>query len=149
MTLEYSRFTAPGLAEGFVAGALSVLIFQMGAGAILYGLGLTPNAPYAMTPTAPFGVPQTLSGAFWGGLWGILLFAVLRRTGREWPYWLTAALFGALIVGGFLLFIVLPLKGRPLAAGWNPNAIALILGLHAVFALGAAVFIRLFEIARR
>ena len=77
------------------------------------------------------------------------MLVILRRTDDGWPYWLTAAFYGALVVGGFLLIVVLPLKGRPFMAGWNPNTIGLILGLHAVFGLGTAVFIRLFEVLRR
>jgi len=144
-----SAFAPMDIVIGFASGALSVLIFQMGVGAILHGFGLTPNAPYSMAPTSPFGVPQSLSGAFWGGLWGILLFAILRQAESEFRYWLTAILFGAFAVGGVLLFVVLPLKGRPFAAGWNPNTIGLILCLHAVFGFGAAVFIRLFGTLRR
>src|SRR3954465_783959 len=57
---------------GFVAGFVSVLTFQSGFLAILPAAGLVPFAPWNMTPVPPFGVPQTLSGAFWGGLWGIV-----------------------------------------------------------------------------
>ena len=132
----------PGIAIGFLSGALSVLVFQFGLAALLHAAGITPNAPYSMTPTQPFGVPQTLSAAFWGGMWGILLYAVLLRAGVGWRYWLTAALFGGFVVGGTLLFVVLPLKGRPFAAGWDFHVWALIFCLHAVFGLGAAVFLR-------
>jgi hypothetical protein len=143
------NFAAADIAIGFISGALSVLVFQMGLGAILHAAGISPNAPYSMTPVPPFGVPQSLSGAFWGGLWGIVLLAVLRAAGSGVRYWLTAILFGGLVVGGTLLFVVLPLKGRPFAAGWNMTAWALILCSHAMFGFGAAVFIRVFGALRR
>ena len=62
---------------GFVAGALSVLVFHQGAAALLHALDLTPRAPYSLQPTRPLGVPQLTSIAFWGGLWGILLAATV------------------------------------------------------------------------
>ena len=56
---------------GFIAGALGVLIFHQGFVAILHVAGGLPIAPYSFAPTHPFNVPQVLSLAFWGGVWGI------------------------------------------------------------------------------
>ena len=149
MTSSQSPCSPAGLALGFVAGALSVLVFQMGLGTLLYAAGQSPNPPYSVTPVPPLGIPQFLSGAFWGGLWGIGLNALLwQLDARGWRYWLTAILFGGLVVGGTLLFVVLPLKGRPIAAGWNMHAWALIFCLHAMFGFGTAVWLRVFG-ARR
>jgi hypothetical protein len=143
MTTTNNPCSPTGLALGFIAGALSVLVFQMGLGALLYAAGISPNPPYSMTPVPPFGIPQFLSGAFWGGLWGIGLNGLLGWTEvRGWRYWLTAILFGGIVVAGTLLFIVLPLKGRPIAAGWNMHAWALIFASHAMFGFGTAVWLR-------
>jgi hypothetical protein len=57
------------LMAGFIAGFLSVLIFSSGMIAILYAAGApVPFAPWNMAPVPPFGVPQSISAAFWGGL---------------------------------------------------------------------------------
>jgi hypothetical protein len=125
---------------GFLSGALSVLVVQMGVAAILHAVGILPNAPYSMAPTYPFGVPQALSSAFWGGLWGIVMVPVLSSAKGEARYWLTALLFGGLIVGGVALFIVGPLKGRPIAASGDLSVLSLIFILHAIFGLGTAFF---------
>jgi hypothetical protein len=61
----------------FAAGFISVLVFQMGALAILNAFGFTPATPFAATRTWPLGVPQTWSWAFWGGVWGLLLREVV------------------------------------------------------------------------
>jgi hypothetical protein len=127
---------------GFLSGALSVLVIQMGAAAILHTVGILPNAPYSMAPTHPFGVPQALSSAFWGGLWGIVMVPVLSSAQSEARYWLTALLFGGLVVGGVALFIVGPLKGRPIAASGDLSVLSLIFILHAIFGLGTAFFQR-------
>jgi hypothetical protein len=133
-----------GIGRAFLAGALSVLIFQMGIAALLHAAGILANPPYSLAPTAPFGVPQTLSSAFWGGVWGIVMLPVLRRAGPGPGYWLAAILFGGLIVGGLALLVVFPLKGRPFAADWSWSVWRLVVGLNAIFGLGTAAILKLF-----
>ena len=137
--------TPAGIVLAFTAGVLGVLVFQFGFSTLFFAAGISPNAPFPMAPVPPFGVPQSLSAAFWGGLWGILLMFVLRNARSDAAYWLTAILFGGIAVSAVLLFIVFPLKGRPLAAGWNMNTWALIFSLHAAFGFGTAVFLRMFS----
>ena len=85
------------LLPGFVAGALSVPIFHQAMLALLHAAGLTRATPYPMQPTAPFGVPQVVSAACWGGVWGVALAAFLwRGGGRVRRYWLEALAFGAI-----------------------------------------------------
>src|SRR3954466_10057208 len=98
MRHEDVRFVLPRwLIVGFISGALSVLLFHQGAAALLHALALTPRAPYSMNATVPFGIPQLWSIAFWGGVWGVVLAAMLAR------------LQGAtLIVGATLFGAVLP-----------------------------------------
>ena len=144
-----SAIGAADIVKAFVAGALGVLVFQLGLGALFYYSGISPNPPYSMALVPPLGVPQSVSFAFWGGLWGIVLMAVLRNVRSEAAYWLTAILFGGIVVSAVLLFVVFPLKGRPLAAGWNMATWATIFCLHAAFGLGTAVFLRLLSVARR
>jgi hypothetical protein len=137
------------IGKAFLAGSLSVLIFQQGLALLLYQAGVSSRAPYPMNPVPPFGVPQTLSAAFWGGLWGIILAAVLRSVGSGLRYWLTAILFGGIVVSAVLLFVVFPIKGRPLAAGWDMHIWFLIFCSHALFGLGTAILLRVFSSLRR
>ena len=84
--------------KAFLAGFFSTLIFHQGLLAILHAAGASPRAAYALVPVPPLGVPAVLSLAFWGGLWGILLWLVIA--GVEGPrYWLLALLFVALALG--------------------------------------------------
>jgi len=95
---------------GFVAGAIGVLVFHQGVILVMYLLGLLPSGPYSMRATTPFGVPQVLSSAFWGGLWGIALvwlMSTVRAADRLW----VALVFGGVLPTLVGILVVTPLKG--------------------------------------
>jgi len=120
----------------FAAGFISVVVFQMGAWAIMHALGMTPNAPFGYAPTKPFGVPQIWSFAFWGGVWG-LIFGSVERWFPEGPlYYVAAFLFGAIAPVLVLWFVAFPLKGAPVAAGWSPMIMLFHVIMHGCFGLG-------------
>src|SRR3990172_7938232 len=64
------------LALGFVAGAIAVVTAHEIIDYILYAAGIFPRVPWSAAPAALTGVPQFVSDAFWGGLWGVL-FALM------------------------------------------------------------------------
>ena len=128
----------------FLAGFLATLIFHQGLLAFLHQAGASPRAAYSMAPAGPLHVPQVLSLAFWGGVWGIALWlAVGRWTGAG--YWLAWLVLGALLPSVVALFIVFPLKGQPVAGGWDPKILVGALLLNGAWGLGTAAFLRLFE----
>lgn len=131
--------------KAFLAGALSVLLFHQGAVAILYLIGATARGPYEMNPTWPFGVPQVFSRAFWGGLWGIALWLVLERVRTPVRYWTLAVVLG--ILGPTLVawFVVFPLRGQPVAGGWQAAPMLRAFVVNGAFGLGVAVLMRLLE----
>ena len=126
---------------GFVAGFIATLVFHQGGLAVMNQLGLTDRAPFSMDPTEPLGVPQVFSLAFWGGVWGILLVMFLGT--RKTMWWLRAFIFGALLPTIVAFFVVAPLKGNPIAGGWDPNIIIGALILNGLWGLGTALFYRL------
>ena len=131
------------LALGFLAGAVAVPIFHQGMLALLYAAGLAARPPYATAPTAPFGVPQVWSLAFWGGIWGIVLAAFLAGTRRGAGYWWRALLFGAVAPTLIAWFLVAPLKGQPVAGGWQPAAMLTAVLVNAAWGVGTALGLRL------
>lgn len=122
---------------GLAAGALSHVIFQGALGTAYYGAGLIPRLPWSLDPVPPFGVPNTLSLAFWAGLWGVLYAALEPRLTARLGRVLGGLLFGlAPLLGRW--FIVLPLKGAPIAEGLDPTTMGIFVGFHLIFGIGLA-----------
>jgi len=136
------RGAARVVVVGFVAGALGVLIFHQGVILAMYLAGLLPSPPYSMRATAPLGVPQVVSSAFWGGLWGIVLvwcMTTLRSADRLWA----ALLFGGILPTLVGILVVTPIKGgdpleRLQIAGLLRGFI-----INGAWGLGTAIFYRL------
>ena len=133
------------IVASFVAGFVSTLVFHQGLLGLLHLAGATPRTPYAMAPTPPFQVPQVVSLAFWGGVWGILLWLAIRPLGGSWRYWLAALVVGALAPTIVAFFVVFPIKGQPVAGGWQPSLLVGALLLNGAWGLGTALFLRLFS----
>lgn len=127
----------------FLAGFLAVLVFHQGVLAILYGIGFTNYAPLPMTPTEPFGVPQIISLAFWGGVWGLVLGMLDPRLPRNGLYWPLVFAFGAIGPTAVAVLVVFPLKGISPPSG-NPVA-GLVTGLliNGAWGVGTVLFYRL------
>jgi hypothetical protein len=64
--------------------------------AVLSQIGFTKAGVYSLNATAPLGVPQMISLAFWGGIWGILFAAIEHHFPRGSAYWIYAFLVGAI-----------------------------------------------------
>jgi hypothetical protein len=137
------------LAVGFLAGAVSVLVFHQGALGLLHGIGLTARPPYSMAPTAPWGVPQLWSLAFWGGIWGIVLALVFWRVARGARLILSAVVFGAVFPTLVAWFIVAPLKGLPMAGGGQLAPMATALLINGAWGLGVGLALALLGLLSR
>jgi hypothetical protein len=137
----------PGLVRwivvGFLAGAAAVLIFHQGAVMLLNMLELTERAPYSMQPTQPYGVPQLWSLAFWGGVWGVIFAALLKRLDGA-RLIIASLLLGAVLPTLVAWFLVAPLKNQPLAAGLVPMAMAFGVIVNGAWGLGTGLGLALF-----
>ena len=126
----------------FVAGFLATLVFHQGVLFVLHKAGAAPKAPWDMSPVPPFGVPSVLSLAFFGGLWGILLWLMIRaQVGAA--YWIAALVLGAILPTLVALFVVFPLKGLKFAAGWDPKIWIGALLVNGAWGLGVALMMML------
>ncbi len=131
------------LVVGFLSGAVSVLLFHQGVAALLHALDLTARAPYSMQPTKPFGVPVLWSITFWGGIWGAVLAATLARL-HGTPLIVGSLVFGAVLPTLVAWFVVAPLKGQPMAAGFVPAAMTIGPIVNGAWGLGAGIGLALF-----
>lgn len=137
-----ARRTARIVVLGFVAGAIGVLLFHQGVVLALYLLTLLPSPPYSMRATAPLGVPQVLSSAFWGGLWGIVLvwcMTVVRGADRLW----VALLFGGILPTLVGILVVTPLKGGDPLARLQIAGLLRGFVINGAWGLGTAIAYRL------
>ncbi|MEN6439558.1 MAG: hypothetical protein ABFD97_13370 [Syntrophobacter sp.] len=126
--------------SGFVAGFLATLVFHQLTLLILWGLNVAPFGPFSMTATSPFGIPAVVSLAFWGGIWGIFFTQTERSFPAKGGYWLAAFAFGAILPTVVALFIVLPLKGRPMGGGWHLPLMATAFLANGAWGVGTALF---------
>ena len=130
-------------ALAFAAGFVSVLIFHQGVWWLYSNANMSPGPAWNVAPVKPFGIPVVLSSAFWGGLWGIVLAWLLPIAAPSMGYWPAAIIIGALMTSLVALYIVAPLKGRPIAGGWQPRVWLFALSVNAAWAAGTALLLRL------
>ena len=127
---------------GFVGGIVGTLLFHQVFLLVLHGLGLVPFAPYATRPVPPFGVPQFISLAFWGGIWGIVLVFLMdgrRELDRLW----FAIVFGGVMPTLVAALVVTPLRGGNLADWMDLRRIVLGFAINGLWGLGTALVYRL------
>lgn len=134
-----------GLTQGkryalaFIAGFLAVLVFQQPVMHLITTAAGVKVPTYSMTPTAPLGLPQVISSAIWGGIWGVGLMAVRNWLGVGARFWLLSTLVGGLALVVVFWFIAAPLKGLPLASGWQPARMIVGFLVNAAWGLGWAI----------
>ena len=100
---------------------------------------------WPMDPTAPLGVPNIISKAFWGGLWGAALNLALGHL-RGLAYWLAWIAIGAFALTLVAFFVVPHLKAQPMPVLWPPFAIGCL--LNGAWGFGTALFLRAMGVGR-
>jgi len=128
--------------KAFVAGFVSTLVFHQGLFTLFYLAAVVPRAPYDLRAVPPLAIPAVISLAFWGGAWAVAIWPFLKNVNGP-AYWVRALVISAIASGSVTLFIVSPLKGMPLAGGWNPKVIVSTLMLNGTWGLGMALLMRL------
>lgn len=96
--------------KAFVSGFLATLIFHQGLYSLFYLAGAVSTEPFNFEPVPPFGIPAVVSLSFFGGLWGMVLWAILGRLSAR-LYWVLCVLVGAVAPTAVALLVMFPLKG--------------------------------------
>jgi hypothetical protein len=129
---------------GFVAAFFATLIFHQIGVELCHLVGLTPNTPYNFKGVPPFGVPQVISLAFWGGVWGIVFVPVEPWLARgPGGYWVGAIIFGAIVPTVFSWLVVAPIKGLPLGYGFHFPGLLVGPIVNGLWGLGTGLFLQL------
>lgn len=127
------------LLAGFVLGVIAVMTFHQAAIGLMNAYGLIPNPPFRMQMVGPLGIPAVFNAAFWGGIWGIAIFFLTGKLRSEGLRILTALVIGAVGATAVGWFVVSPLKGLPMAQGWNVAAMWRAPLINGAFGLGCGL----------
>jgi len=125
----------------FVAGCIAVPVFHQSLLALFTAIGTVSAAPYSSAPAAVTGLPQVVSRALLGGVYGVALVILLERLvpHRSGPaFWIAALGIGAVLPSIVAWFIIEPIKGQPLASGGDPTQLGVALATNAAWAAGTA-----------
>ncbi len=127
-------------ALGFTAAFAATLIFHQGVWFLLNQADIIPagRSAWPMDPIPPFGVPQVISLAFWGGLWGVALNLALGHL-RGPAYWIAWIAVGALALTLVAFFVVPHLKMQQIPALWPAFAIGCL--LNGSWGFGTGLFL--------
>lgn len=137
------KATTRTIVVGFIAGAVSVLIFHQAGFWIANELGYARATLYNLRPVPPWAVPTIVSQAFWGGVWGILIAFVVPRLPRPLNGALGWILFAAVVVTLVNWFVVLPLKGLPRGGGFRMPGVVVLPLVYALWGFGMWLIERL------
>jgi hypothetical protein len=124
---------------GFVVAAISVLTFHAAAWEAFHLFDLMPP-PYPTRGVPPFGVPQIISLCFWGGVWGALFGLILPTLPNSLPMWVKGLGLG-IVAALFGLFAVAPLKGQPIAGGWQAVSLFRSLTINGFWGFGVGLLL--------
>lgn len=131
--------TVRAVPAAFAAGAAAVLTTHQGALWMLHRAGWAPWPAYALTPTAPFGVPAVASAAFWGGVWWVALARALPRDASPGAVLARAALLGAVLPNAVGAVLVAAGHGARASGAARLPALASAIVVNALWAATAAL----------
>jgi len=144
------------LIGGFLMGALAVLSFHQGTIHILYNyvngieqavqvLGRAEGPGWDIARAMPnpvvpgLHIPQFFSAMFWGGVWGVVIGALIRWT--PLPDLATATLVGAVGCTAVAVSVVAP-AGLLMHGAEDAGALARLILVNAAFGFGTGFLLR-------
>lgn len=111
------------LVLGFIAGAIAYVTAHEAISLWLLNNGYATRVPWSLEPSLFTGYPQLLSGAAWGGLWGVIFAFILGSVPRGALTFRGAllGLIGTAVVG--VLVLVPLIRSEQPFLGYDANLI--------------------------
>jgi hypothetical protein len=142
------------LLYGFVTGVLGMAAFHQGTLHIMHHhaakipqaaeiFGAFPRA-YILNPTGPFGMPWLAFLLIQGGLWGIVIAALLRAT--PFPDLPFGFVFGAVVITAVELLVIPAIMGRAPVTNPSTQLLARMALLNGALGFGTVFFLRPFAV---
>ncbi|KEZ78118.1 hypothetical protein [Salinisphaera hydrothermalis] len=133
--------------KAFVAGLIAIVVFNQGALWLIDRAGFAQVATWSTQGLMHTDVPVIAWQALWGGLWGLVIWLLIRRAEAA-GYYVGAIILGAVLLTGVALAVT-PWLGMGLfgvlLVGYSMNAIGVALAANAAYGLGFALLMRLFH----
>lgn len=129
------------IVKAFIAGFVSTLTFHQGLVWVFAHYDIAAFSAWNMAPVPPLEIPAVVSLALWGGVWGIILWFLIRRAMAA-GYYVGATILGAIGPSAVALSLVAWLKDKPLAENLDLHVIGIALALNGAWGLGVAIFMR-------
>lgn len=126
--------------RAFIAGFVATLTFHQAAVWLIAQSMAMPIKSWNMAPNA-YGAPSVLALAFWAGVWGIALCAVVGS--RRWtPALVWGAVLGGVFPSLWTWTVLAAMRGKPLFAGGDLKLIAFALCVNAVWGVGTVLLFK-------
>ena len=126
--------------RSFIAGFVSTLVFHQ---TVIWFVARAAGFPFKTWNMAPnsYGVPSVLALAFWAGLWGIALCAVIGA--RRWsPALVWGAVLGGVVPSVWGWTVLASIHGKPMFSGGNMKVIIFVLFVNAVWGAGTVLLFK-------
>ena len=126
--------------RSFIAGFVSTLVFHQ---TVIWFIARASGLPFKTWNMAPnsYGVPSVLALAFWAGVWGIALCAVIGA--RRWsPALVWGAVLGGVVPSVWGWTVLASIHGKPMFSGGNMKIIIFVLFVNAVWGAGTVLLFK-------
>ncbi|WP_423822994.1 hypothetical protein V5738_03350 [Salinisphaera sp. SPP-AMP-43] len=131
--------------KAFIAGFIAMLTFHQGLLWLLDRAQVISAMAWSMTPAPLLGIPEVLALALWGGLWGLVIWFLIRHAEAA-GYYVGAIILSAILLSAVALTVVpLVLGGsvQALIAGMTLHRVGIEMALNGSYGLGLAVLMRI------
>lgn len=131
--------------KAFIAGFIAMLTFHQGLLWLLDRAQVIPATAWSMASAPLIGIPVVLALGLWGGLWGLVIWFLIRNAEAA-GYYVGAIILAAILLSAVALTAVplaLGTSVQALIGGFSLHRVGVEMALNGCYGLGLAVFMRI------